>query len=82
MVFDRSVALSYLWVWLSIGLYLSAFAVSRLVRMPSHRRTNLLLAEFDANDGQSAGRTRRAVAARLLCGSAVSTPGIPVGHLG
>ncbi|MEZ5383046.1 MAG: DUF2269 family protein [Microthrixaceae bacterium] len=39
-------ALSDLWVWLSIALFAAAFAVSRAVLMPGHRRVNGLLTEL------------------------------------
>jgi uncharacterized membrane protein len=45
-VSDGAWALSDLWVWLSIALYAVAFAISRVVLMPGHRRINELLTEL------------------------------------
>lgn len=38
---------SDLWIWASLSLFVVAFAISRGVLMPAHRRINRLLAELD-----------------------------------
>lgn len=50
--------LSDLWVWLSIALYAVAFAISRFVLMPSHRRINQLLAEMGRTPASSGPPTQ------------------------
>jgi uncharacterized membrane protein len=52
---DKAWKFSQTWVWLALLLYVVAIGLTHSIMIPSHKRTNELLAEMEAAPGPAAG---------------------------